>query len=384
MFWDARAKNQTIVDDFLQRQPQRRGTPRDNDIATLKAWRQMVEGRIEAFLGEDPIGALARTPIQYMPDIEGLGPITAQLEAVNEKATSTALLWTMEVKMPFPEDFSEIDEEDMEALFVVEFIKLLFLNAIQDGPALEGKTRVALARTLETTAPNKHFSQVARLFNAATLAVDSAVETEVVDALAQATGAARSDAVEYLMITDINFVLNRLTRIQADATHRLLDAPENLKAPDHHTIASLFAQIDVMARAAALLVKYGPEMETDTDDEGNFVYGNTDFLQYLIRTARSRALTHIDECRRQGIPCPGPIADFQHAEMKRDDANADKLHDVVEHYWRASLGAKALVMAFGSPGVAAIGDTDRAVSASSGGSTPIAAGAIESANLPAN
>jgi hypothetical protein len=57
---------------------------------------------------------------------------------------------------------------------------------------------------------------------------------------------------------------------------------------------------------------------------------------------------------------------------------------VVEHYWRASLGAKALVMAFGSPGVAAIGDTDRAVSASSGGSTPIAAGAIESANLPAN
>ena len=111
-------------------------------------------------------------------------------------------------------------------------------------------------------------------------------------------------------------------------------------------VDSLLLQLEAFTRGQALLIKYGPDLDTKCNDDGSFSYGNTAFLSYLIRTARENALLRISECKAQGVPCLAAINYFQQAELARDDDGVDKLHDVLENYWRASLLAEALQMCF--------------------------------------
>lgn len=111
-------------------------------------------------------------------------------------------------------------------------------------------------------------------------------------------------------------------------------------------VDSLLLQLEAFTRGQALLIKYGPDLDTQCNDDGSFSYGNTAFLSYLIRTARENALLRISECKAQGVPCLAAINYFQQAELARDADGVDKLHDVLENYWRASLLAEALQMCF--------------------------------------
>lgn len=118
----------------------------------------------------------------------------------------------------------------------------------------------------------------------------------------------------------------------------------NLKKDE--VIISILFQIEAFTRGQALLIKYGPDLGMQCNDDGSFSYRNTAFLSYLIRTARENALLRIAECKAQSVPCLAAIKYFQQAELLRDAVGVDKLHDVLEIYWRASLLAEALQMCF--------------------------------------
>lgn len=118
------------------------------------------------------------------------------------------------------------------------------------------------------------------------------------------------------------------------------------KIEKDEVIFSILFQIEAFTRGQALLIKYGPDLGTQCNDDDSFSYENTAFLSYLIRTARENALLRISECKAQGVPCLAAIKYFQKAELLRDADGIDKLHDVLENYWRASLLAETLQMCF--------------------------------------
>ena len=283
----------------------------------------------------------------YGPDDPWMLPISAQLEPVDFLPDFFGeFLFQDVVAMPFPDDLTDLDKDGFVALFLQESVKMIMLFSAEEIMTSEAVGRVAVAKTLNQRNPTAHARRTENLFHTAALAIQGGLETMIAEA-GNGTEDGPEKVRQFLLTNDENYSIHNMNRLMMLNMHRLQENPAKLQAPDYHLIASLFSQLDAMAMGSALLVKYGPELESNFDEEGSINYQNADFLQYLIRTARDRALVHIAECRNLDIPCPTPIADFQYAETHRDDNDVDKLHDVVQRYWRASLGAKALIMAFG-------------------------------------
>ena len=115
---------------------------------------------------------------------------------------------------------------------------------------------------------------------------------------------------------------------------------------NYHAAAVLYADARVLASACAQLVKYGPEAGLRRS-EGESAYSNMAFVNYLIRSARQRALRTMAECKRRGIPYPGPQMAFCRAELIHGTKGTDPVDSVLRRYWESALGAKALLMAFG-------------------------------------
>lgn len=116
---------------------------------------------------------------------------------------------------------------------------------------------------------------------------------------------------------------------------------------DDRLALMLYWSSQALAKVCVEQVKYSPDMEYDLV-EGDV--GNKNFLQYLIRMARETALASIAECKKAGVPCIDPLLRFQLAEdAMAGNAMAgegDLLHGALENFWRANLGAKALLMGF--------------------------------------
>ena len=124
---------------------------------------------------------------------------------------------------------------------------------------------------------------------------------------------------------------------------RLDSAQGKLKNPDYNLSAIIYQDSQVMARACALQVKYSPDMGYDfVLDE----ISNKGFAYFLIRLARMSALEAIADCKKFGIPCIDPMLRFELADEAMGDSVPDLMHSVLENYWRAYFGAKALVMGF--------------------------------------
>ena len=110
------------------------------------------------------------------------------------------------------------------------------------------------------------------------------------------------------------------------------ESPVNLS---YHRCALLYQHSQALAKACALSVKfYGDRTENI-------------FVQFLIRMARESALRSIYECKRAEVPCIDPVLKFEQADYYMGKSGTDPVK-VLEYYWCAHLGAKALLAGFES------------------------------------
>lgn len=109
--------------------------------------------------------------------------------------------------------------------------------------------------------------------------------------------------------------------------------------------ATLYS-IASLAKSSAIIAAVN-ELEGNLDDEGRVRFGRPEVLSNMIDRARQRAYANIENCKREGIPCPTAISLVESADVSRDDPDENKL-DVLSSYWTASLQAQALIMLFGN------------------------------------
>jgi hypothetical protein len=180
------------------------------------------------------------------------------------------------------------------------------------------------------------------MFYCAWVATDNSIETDVITPKAQQYELDPKKLREYFNCKDMQWDMYHYSSRKAKQMHNAIPANS-----DYHATASMHMQINMLVRACALFVKWNI-LDTNNTSENKLKYSNSVVLAYLIRTARSQALNNIALCKERKIPCISPLIDFESAEMDRDDADFDKVDDVLVKYWLASLNAKALVMAFGN------------------------------------
>lgn len=72
---------------------------------------------------------------------------------------------------------------------------------------------------------------------------------------------------------------------------------------------------------------------------------NASFAVFVTDRARTSALLGMEACRKAGIPCFGSVLAFQKAERGRVE-RSEPVTQTLADYWRASMSAKALLMAF--------------------------------------
>ena len=339
-FWKARNAQIELLNEFEGKHPADKINP-----GIVQAWRQAVESGYENLLEQISETLHAGGKLGYRPDESKTLPISAQLAAVNPIAYILGIHLFLDAKMPFPENIDEASEEELIGLFNMDATKSLLRIAALDEMNSIKAIRMALARTFRQMRPNSRAKQVGQLFHTAALSINQTVENDIVAQTADALQIAPAIMRMRLAAVDLDFATYQASETDIIATHEWTGTPERLADPEYHIIADLFGQIEFMAKGSSLLMKNGPDLDLETDEEGNQRYGNTLFLQYMVNTARSRALVHIEECRLLDIPCIAAIAAFEQAEIHRDNPASDKMQ-VVQSYWRASLSAKGLVMSF--------------------------------------
>ena len=95
----------------------------------------------------------------------------------------------------------------------------------------------------------------------------------------------------------------------------------------------LFMCADLFAEASAQMLSLDKETE------------NASFVAFVTDRARTSALLGMEACRKAGIPCVGPVLAFQKAERRRAERSGT-VTQVLADYWKATMSAKALLMAF--------------------------------------
>ena len=151
-----------------------------------------------------------------------------------------------------------------------------------------------------------------------------------------------SDYEDWITSKDPHYPVLTMAQHQA-ADSRMTVAHGKARNPDYNLSAMLYQDSQVMARACALQVKYTPDMDYDFVKDK---IDNNGFAYFLIRLARISALEAIADCRKHGIPCIDPLLRFELADEAIGDTEPDLIHGVLENYWRAYFGAKALYMGF--------------------------------------
>ncbi len=237
-------------------------------------------------------------------------------------------LWTLLIDKPRWTDRKDLDSLPAEELIAAKelFIEMWVYQSISGiflKDDLLGKSREQVVLTMPPMKENRSVKAVENLLFQSTISTRNALDG-VLTGTKKDSFATPNGKTFYFSFSG------------AESAHTNKD----------EVIVSILFQIEAFTRGQALLIKYGPDLGTQCNDDGSFSYGNTAFLSYLIRTARENALLRISECKAQGVPCLAAINYFQQAELARDDDGVDKLHDVLENYWRASLLAEALQMCF--------------------------------------
>lgn len=213
-----------------------------------------------------------------------------------------------------------------------KFFLILFERFIKDSSFTELKKTVSLC--YRNVKPCSTIPKVEKLFYSAWRALDATLKTDVI---------MQND----FMQNDLIYTSHVFGCNSAHTAHTLLRRRNSLKDYGCHVTATLAFNVSMLTQACALYIKYSPDCGS-LDAEGNYVCTNPQFLTYLVRRARESALSSIDECAREGLPCIPALQSFEEAEsVGFADVSADDLiHDVLKNYWHADLTARAIMMSF--------------------------------------
>jgi hypothetical protein len=205
---------------------------------------------------------------------------------------------------------------------------ILLEQIIKDSSFTELKKTVSLC--YRNVKPSSDIPKVEKLFYSAWRALDATLMT-----------------TEEIMQNDFLYTSHVFGLSSAHAAHTLLGRRNSLKDYGCHVTATLAFNVSRLTRACALYVKYSPDCGS-SDAEGNYVCSNPQFLTYLVRRARESALSSINECAREGLPCIAALQFFEEAESVgfADVSASDLIDDVLTKYWRADLTARAMLMSF--------------------------------------
>ena len=174
------------------------------------------------------------------------------------------------------------------------------------------------------------------LFRNAWLITDRMIETDVVDSLASTASAHRDTVRELLIGGNSKYAVYDAAKRWGGLFLRLFDEAKGDGAefayPGWTSSTFLFFSAELFAEASAQLL----QLDGDTE--------NASFMAFVMDRARNNALRSMEACRKAGIPCFAAVRSFQEAERNR--ANGTISASLVIDYWKATMSAKALVMAF--------------------------------------
>ena len=292
----------------------------------------------------------------FAPDEDGLPEVAAQLERQDLFiADGTGKLLGLEEVSPTVaavEAAGDCEDGASDAKLVgwyrLEMLKRYLRYWTQMRVMDEARLRVPAARKLPSVRVGADVELASALFHSAWEAVEKSFIAGTVSSIAEKNSASADRVLLSLSMSDAEFATYIFDRGSLRRSHAALkpDFEGVLSNRNYHATAVLYADARVLASACAQLVKYGPEAGLKRGEDGTG-YSNMAFVNCLIRSARQRALRAMAECRRCGIPYPGPQMAFCRAELIHGTKGADPVDSVLRRYWEAALGAKALLMAFG-------------------------------------
>ena len=175
------------------------------------------------------------------------------------------------------------------------------------------------------------------LFRKAWTITDAIIESDVLKPWAARASAHEGAVREHLMGTDHGFAVYDAARNWGTIMFMLNDEAQGdgveFSYPSWTSASLMFYCAELFAEASAQLLK----LDNDTD--------NASFMAFVMDRARMNALQSMEACRKAGIPRFRAVMSFQKAERDRASGSGSAA-DVLSEYWKATMFAKALVMAF--------------------------------------
>ena len=175
------------------------------------------------------------------------------------------------------------------------------------------------------------------LFLNAWMTVDTTVDVEVMDRHAEYSAVDRDSVRNHFIQKNLGYSNYEFSKQRARDCFKFLstvpDVNRDLKYPSWTFSCFLFNTVELFAEASAQLFALDGKVD------------NASFVAFVMSRARSSALRSIFECHNAGLPCIGPVLFFQKAERTRDMGTRTTAA-ILADYWKATMVAKALVMAF--------------------------------------
>lgn len=241
-----------------------------------------------------------------------------------------------------PELKGEERATQFQSLVNLRIVQLFFSRWTRESVGLWESETDAVVKTFARRAVKPDAAAIERLFYSAHRAVQNTFQHDVVRRTARELQSSDDDAQAALKAGDIGFAMYEVSSGIARQWHAKLQAADGSSPSAFSAAASAHFQAECLAGISGLLTRWN-ELDVEMTENEEFRYRRTDLLNYLISTAREHALAAIAECRKQEIPCIGPIYRFEYGDVARDDGDTDKV-DVLTAYWSASLQAKVLLM----------------------------------------
>lgn len=180
-------------------------------------------------------------------------------------------------------------------------------------------------------------SSALELFRKAWQIADGAIESGVVDSYAENASVHKNAVNDFLIGRDHLFAVYDAAKRWGNVALALYeDAASEANPfgyPSYTDSALLFICADLFAEASAQRLS----LERNTE--------NASFTAFVTERARASALMGMDACQKAGIPCLASLLAFQRAERARADSS-EVTSQILADYWKATMSAKALLMAF--------------------------------------
>jgi hypothetical protein len=316
--------------------------PIEKQLAFVDGFRKEVSEFCEVALGwkgvdDDKPGdkkTESEAPWSGIVPEAGVSDLDAQLPSLVEDAKAEGLYRYM-VKQTFDradlkkalqdgkrDIYAEIDH-DRRKLFILMAAKYRI-------PSFQGVS-------IPTMNAGREVSSALELFRKAWVIADGMIESEVVDPLAKNASVHKDAVREHLTENNCRFAVYDVAKRWGKLLLSLYDDAINGGAsfgyPSYTDSTLLFICADLFAEASAQMLSLDKETE------------NASFVAFVTDRARTSALLGMEACRKAGIPCFGPVLAFQKAERSRAERSGT-VTQVLADYWKATMSAKALLMAF--------------------------------------